>query len=199
MTRLGISIGMAALFMACSSAASGTGVNSSSAEKASEAIPIAKLTNAPRRVSAMARLNSPLKQVWRYLGVHQNLLEYSNGVLGKVTIDTTGAQGENGVGTKRQCETSDGSGKFVERIVYYKAPYAFAYSAVENTWGLQDHLATVTLKPDGDGTIVQWDQYFNHVKPEMTPMMAENIEGMLKGKILSYLTGKFGGEVLGSR
>ncbi|MEL6805562.1 MAG: SRPBCC family protein, partial [Bacteroidota bacterium] len=88
------------------------------------------------RLTARVRLNRPLSTVWAYLGNHQNLLEYSNGSLGRVSIDGADAKERNGVGTKRQCVTPNGKDRFVERIVYYKAPYAFAYSVGLNTWGL---------------------------------------------------------------
>ncbi|MFN3200325.1 MAG: SRPBCC family protein [Bradymonadia bacterium] len=182
--------------MACNSATAKK-PTAQAAKAAHESIPISTLTKAPRRVTTVTRLNVPVKEAFAYLGNHQNLLEYSNGILGKVSVDGSGASEANGVGTKRVCETANGTDKFVETIVYFKAPYVFAYAATENTWGLTDHLATVSLKPDGKGgTLVQWDQYFNHVKPEMAPQVAMNIKGMLQGKILPYLTGKFGGEIL---
>ena len=167
------------------------------AKQAAASIPVASLTTAPRRVSTRARLATPVEQVWAYLGNHQNLLEYSDGVLGEVIVDDSDAVSPQGVGTRRQCITGDGKDKFVEQVVYYKAPFAFAYSATENTWGLKDHLATVMLEPDGrGGTLLQWDQYFNHAMPDAAPKVAMNIDGMLKGKILKFLATKFGGEVL---
>ena len=69
--------------------------------------------------------------------------------------DSSGAGGSDGVGVRRECAA--GQDRFVEEIVYFRAPYAFAYSAVENTWGLTNHLATVVLTPDGDGTKIAYE------------------------------------------
>ena len=172
-------------------------VSVSAARSAYEAVPVDSLTSAPRRVQVSARLDKPIEQVWAYLGNHQNLIEYSDGILGEVSVDDSAAAEPQGVGTQRKCVTSDGKDRFVEKIVYYKAPYAFAYSAVENTWGLKNHLAVVSLEPDKNGgTIVRWDQYFDHMMPEMAPKVAMNLSRMLKGKVLAYLATKFGGEVL---
>lgn len=197
MKNVSVALMMTVVLGACASNSAGTDNDRAAARAAYEEMPIASLTSAPRRVSTQVRLERPVKEVWAYLGDHKNLLEYSDGVLGKVSVDGSLAEEVNGVGTRRRCETSDGKGQFVESIVYFKAPYAFAYSATENNWGLNNHLATVSLRPDGKGgTIVQWDQYFNHVQPNMAPKVAANIEGMLKGKILAYLANKFGGRVL---
>lgn len=159
-------------------------------------IPISKRTSAPRRVSVGAQLNAPLQEVWSYLTDHKNLKEYSNGVLGSVSIDASAANAA-GVGTKRQCVTADGSGRFLEEVVYVKAPHVFAYRVVENTWGLTDHLAIVSLKSAGEGsTVVTWDLHFNHVQADMVPKMSMNMAGMMKGKMLPFLAQKFGGQVL---
>lgn len=199
MTRFAAPLLLTGLLTACSTP-SLAGPNPKAARAAYDAMPISSLTSAPRRVTTKVRLTRPVAEVWAYLGNHQNLLEYSDGVLGKVTVDDSQADSPQGVGTARQCVTGDGKDRFVEKVVYYRAPYAFAYSAVENTWGLKDHLATVSLTPDGEGgTVVQWDQYFNHMMPEMTSKVATNIGGMLNGKILPFLAKKFGGEVLVAR
>ncbi len=180
------------LLIGCAS--EGAQVKTGPADLAYQAMDVPALTSAPRRVSTSAQLKAPLEEVWAYLAQHENLLEYSVGVITDVKVDGSLAQSKNGVGTKRECEA--GKDRFVEEVVYFKAPYTFAYSARFNTWGLKDHLATVRLRPDGaGGTIVTWDQYFNHVKPEMADKVAVNLAGMLRGKILAFLTRKFGGTV----
>ncbi|MEM7436106.1 MAG: SRPBCC family protein [Myxococcota bacterium] len=185
---------VAALCIACSS--NSPSVNAKAASAAHESIPVDQYTQSPRRVSTRTRLDKSLAEVWEYLSDHNNLLEYSDGVLGNVTVDTTLADSD-GVGVKRVCETADGSGRFVERVVYSEPPYAFAYVLSKNTWGLKDYLATVSLDPISESaTIVQWDLYFDHVQPDMIPQMTMNMEGMMKGRMLPYLTRKFGGTIL---
>ena len=158
------------------------------------------LTSAPRRLIAVAELNASLEEVWAYISNHDNLLEYTNGVLGNVSIDRSQSQEHNGVGTMRQCEVNgERQDKFVERVVYFRAPYAFAYSAFENTWGLENHLATVYLQPTASGgTRVEWSQYFDGPTAEANAMLTKNIAGMLEGPVFSFFTERFGGRVLPS-
>ncbi|MEM6956820.1 MAG: SRPBCC family protein [Myxococcota bacterium] len=186
------------------SASSGSASTASEAAAPSEAgaraakaeLAAASLTSAPARVVARARLNASIEEVWDYVSNHDNLVEYTNGILQSADIDRSGAGGSDGVGVRRECAA--GQDRFVEEIVYFRAPYAFAYSAVENTWGLTNHLATVVLTPDGDGTILEWSQHFDHMQPEALPMMTENLTGMMNGPILGFFTQRFGGEVLAS-
>lgn len=152
------------------------------------------LTEAPKRFVVRARLDAPLDEVWAYVSNHDNLVEYSGGVLQSADIDRSGSNGTNGVGAKRTC--SVGKDRFVEEVVFYRAPYAFAYSAVQNTWGLDGHLAAVSLTPDGESTLLEWTMFFDTADPAMAPMMSQNMEGMMRGRMLPYFAEKFGGEVL---
>lgn len=169
---------------------------SSSTNSAPDTAAVADLATAPLRVRTRAQLDRPTDEVWAYLSNHDNLIEYSNGVLGDVKVDGTKADA-TGVGTMRTCTTADGTGRFVEKVVYVEPPRAFAYTVVENTWGLTNHLATVELEPtEAGGTLLTWNLYFDHVKPEMAPKVAKNIDAMMRGRMLPFLAKKFGGEVL---
>lgn len=173
----------------------GTAHADAGAWAAYDALDVRQFTQAPRQATAVARLSAPVDQVWAYLANHENLPEYSGGVVQAVTMDHSQAKEPNGVGTRRECEA--GKDQFKEEVVYFKAPYVFAYSAYENTWGLEGHLAVVSLRPDGQGgTLITWDQYFDHVKPAMAPKVAQNLRGMLRGMILPAVTKRFGGQVL---
>jgi hypothetical protein len=154
----------------------------------------ARLTEAPERFVVRARLNTPHDEVWAYLSNHDNLVEYSAGLLQSADVDRRGSNGTDGVGATRTC--SVGEDRFVEKVVFYRAPYTFAYSAVENTWGLDGHLAAVSLTPDGASTLLEWTVFFNTGDPSMAPMMSQNMEGMMRGRMLPYLAERFGGEVL---
>lgn len=175
------------------SATTPSAVTLAAARSAQADLDVATFTSAPRRALATARLDAPLEEVWAYVSNHDNLVEYTNGVLESADIDRTEADGGDGVGTRRTCAAGDD--RFVERIVYFRAPYVFAYSAVENTWGLENHLATVALRPDGDGTILEWSQYFDMASDEATTTMTRNMQGMLEGRILAFFTERFGGQV----
>ncbi|MEM9190890.1 MAG: SRPBCC family protein [Myxococcota bacterium] len=173
------------------------GVSQAEAREAVEGLDVSQFTSAPRRLLAKAELDAPVEEVWTYISNHDNLVEYTNGVLTEATIDRAGASETNGVGTRRECQAGDD--RFVENIVYFRAPYVFAYQAVENTWGLDGHLATVVLKPSADGgTVLEWSQYFNTVQPDMAPMMTQNMTGMFQQRVLPFFTERFGGEVLPS-
>lgn len=165
------------------------------AATARDALSVADLTAAPQRAVTVARLDAPVAEVWAYLSNHENLPDYSGGTVQDVTIDRSAATERDGVGTRRTCVA--GKDRFVEEIVYFEAPYVFAYSVGANSWGLKDHLAIVSLTPDGKGsTLVRWEMFFNHQAPQMAPKMAANMLGMLRGRILPTLTKKYGGQVL---
>lgn len=165
------------------------------ATRALEAVPVISHTTAPLRVHTETRLDASVSEVWDYISDHSNLLEYSNGALGDVSIDSSKAD-PRGVGLRRVCETPDRSGRFVERVVHVDAPYAFAYVVEENTWGMVGQLGRVSLRPDGkNATVLQWDIYFDHQQPEMASEVANNIRGMMQGMMLPFLTEKFGGEI----
>ncbi|MEO0324288.1 MAG: SRPBCC family protein [Myxococcota bacterium] len=165
------------------------------AQAALAALAVEEHTSAPARVVVRAKLDADVDTVWSYVSNHDNLVEYSNGVLTGADIDRSDSDGTNGVGAKRTCEAGDD--RFVERIVYFRAPYVFAYQAVENTWGLAEHLAVVALEPTEDGgTLLSWTQHFDGPSPEATQMLTQNIDGMLEGRLLGFLTERFGGSVL---
>ncbi|MEM1414721.1 MAG: SRPBCC family protein [Myxococcota bacterium] len=159
------------------------------------ALDVAELTSAPARVVARAELDADIDMVWAYLSNHDNLVEYSNGILSSADIDRSASNGSDGVGVRRTCEA--GEDRFVERVVHFQAPYVFAYTVAENTWGLSNHLAVVALEPTADGgTALRWSQHYDGPTLEATAMLTQNLSGMLEGRILSFLTERFGGSVV---
>jgi len=155
------------------------------------------LIKAPLRAKAVAHLKASPEEVWRYVSNHQNLAEYgATSGIKHASVDQSKAETPNGVGCKRVCLANE-KDRFVEDIVYFKAPYAFAYSAVENTWGITDHVAFVVVRPRADGTTeLEWRQYFNTAKPEMADMMAANMQKLIGGPLMGFFVKKYGGEVL---
>lgn len=151
-------------------------------------------TNAPQRFLVSARLDAPREQVWNYVSDHDNLVEYSGGVLTGVEVDRTGANGTNGVGARRTC--SVGEDRFVEEVLVFEPLEAFAYSAVKNTWGLEQHLVTIHLVPRGGSTDLHMGVYFNTASPGAADQMAKNMQGMIRGPMMTYLTKRFGGRLL---
>ncbi|MEM9490140.1 MAG: SRPBCC family protein, partial [Myxococcota bacterium] len=154
----------------------------------------AQLTSAPLRARAVAQLDASVEEVWSYVSNHQNLVEYAGATgIKHASIDNSAAMVENGVGCKRECLANEND-RFVEEIVYFRAPYVYAYSAYENTWGLTDHLGVVIVRPlPGGKAELEWRQYFNTAKPEMAAMMAKNMQGMLSGPLLGFFVDRFGG------
>ena len=169
------------------------------AREAIDGLEAAGLTSAPLRAKAVARLDASVEDVWGYVSNHDNLVEYGASTgLKHAVIDNSNAEVAGGVGCKRECLANEND-RFVEEVLYFRAPYVFAYSATENTWGLTDHLGVVIVRPAPDGkSELEWRQYFNTAKPEMTPMMSQNMQGMLSGPLLGFFVQKFGGEVLQS-
>jgi|GEM_PF-3021910 len=165
------------------------------AAEAVRAFEQSRLTDAPLRATAVAYLNAPVDEVWDYVSNHDNLIEYGAGSGLKHVEVKRASSGGNGVGCKRECLTNEND-RFVEEIVFFRAPHIFAYSAVENTWGLTNHLGVVIVRPTADGgSELEWRQYFNTEKPEMAEMMAKNLGNLLRGPLLGFFVDKFGGAV----
>ncbi len=174
-----------------------TGATAAAAQEALQGLEAAKLTSAPLRARAIARLDAPVDDVWGYVANHDNLVEYGAPTgLKHVSIDNSNADAPGGVGCKRECLANEND-RFVEEVLYFRPPYVFAYSATENTWGLTEHLGVVIVRPTADGkSELEWRQYFNTAKPDMTEMMSQNMQGMLSGPLLGFFVERFGGEVL---
>ncbi len=171
-------VSLLAALAGCATARGGAGARSNSepqsgdpratAAAALEQFEAEKLAAAPLRARAVARLDASAADVWAYVSDHDNLVEYGAGTgLTDAKIDNTAAESEGGVGCKRECFVKDG-GRFLEEVVYFRAPYIFAYSAVENNWGMVDHLAVVIVKPLDDGTAeLEWRVHFDTADPKM--------------------------------
>lgn len=182
----------AVAFFLVTGIATGTTANAGNAPEAKYGLSVEAFTAAPLRASATIRLDAPPETVWAYLSDHENLVEYSGGVIQRVAVtysDTT----NDGVGVRRECEA--GPDRFEEEVVFFEPGKGFAYSAVSNTWGLKDHLATVSIVRDRKGSKVIWNQYFDHVQPEMADKVGANVQKMLEGPIAGALVKRFGGRL----
>lgn len=168
------------------------------ADAAVEAFEAAKVTPAPLRATATARLDAAPADVWAYVSDHGNLSEYAGAIgVQKVVIDASKAETEHGVGTRREC-TAMGDQNIVEEITYFAAPHVFAYSAVDNPLGLKDHLGVVIVRPaPGGKTELQWRQYFD-IDDEGSIAMTTMKVKMMSSGLMGFFTKKYGGELLPS-
>jgi len=146
-------------------------------------------TAAPLRYALNVRLDARPDAVWALLSDHEALPTFFAPVT-KVTVDNTGASTPNGVGAVRSCNLM--GSELTENILIFEPNKALGYSVVKGGLpGVTDHLGLVRLQADGDGTIVRWEQYFNHPDPkpvvgEIGKLMAIAGDGLIK---------KFGGKV----
>ncbi len=153
------------------------------------------LTTAPVRTQMTARLDAPVAEVWAYVSDNDNLVEYAGSVgIQHVELDDSKADAD-GVGVVREC-TAMGDKHFVEKVVYTGAPHVFAYSAVENPMGLNDHLGVIIVRPAAGGTTeLEWRQHFNAADPKAQSSMDFKVKMMTMG-ILRFFTTKYGGEMV---
>ena len=111
-----------------------------------------------------------------------------------VTVDSSQAEVEGGVGTRRCCNFGEGM-VLEETIVGWNPPRMVAYRCQDETnpFGLRSHLGLVTCRVKAEeGTILTWRQYFDHPNP---PEMVEKLDNSLS-IAFQRLVDRFGGSLL---
>ena len=144
------------------------------------------LTSAPLRHRLCLELQATVPAVWAVVGSHERLPEYSEGIE-RVEVEHAGM---------RVCHFRPRNGVAIvlrELIRWEEANVGYSASAEEgNDFGLRDDLSLVTLSASEIGTILIWDQYYNH--DDLPMMRAGFAEGL--ADIGRRLVTRFGGRVV---
>ena len=158
------------------------------------------ITSAPLRLIKTARLNLEPKQVFKKVSDHTNLHQWIPMIEG-CFLNYSQAENRNeaGVGLVRICKF--GSDFTEERIVHWDPPHIYAFSIINDSLPISDHLGLFTVEWDRHdrlgGSFVTWHQYFNTKNSSKGLMMSVKI-GMNMNKALKNLIDEFGGEMLNS-
>jgi uncharacterized protein YndB with AHSA1/START domain len=129
-----------------------------------EGISIDTYTKAPLQLHRSLLVKATTDEVFKTLSNHTAMPEWFPGMTAaRVNCDHAK---EGGAGTVRYC--AFGEEEMTEDIVLSEAPNLLAYAIRDgNFMGLSDHFALVTVKPQVDGSLVSWSQFFNHPSPDV--------------------------------
>ncbi|MDX1523713.1 MAG: SRPBCC family protein [Anaerolineae bacterium] len=156
---------------------------------------ITTLTLAPLRLVKSVWLRASQDKVFSVVADHQQLTELLPWV-DSVTIDSSAAEVEGGIGTKRTCNFGNGL-VLEEEIVGWNPPRMYAYQGVEAThpFGMKGHVAVVICEAQADHTMtLTWQHYFDHANP--AAMQERMDDGMTC--VMQRLIKRFGGKLLES-
>ena len=153
----------------------------------------------PLRNRIKLELNASVQDVWALVGRLEQMPKYSSG-LEKLDANYDA----NGKCTGYTChfKPMEEGGEVTthsETIQWYEPNVGYASLAHEpNLLGLQQSLSLITLKDNGEQTILQWDVHFNAESSEFIEMNVIGFEQALNIDIAQNLISKFGGNVLES-
>jgi uncharacterized protein YndB with AHSA1/START domain len=94
---------------------------------------------------------APIEKVFDSLTDHCAIADVS--MARRSTLDRPGVPAPNGVGAVRRIEAIGPA--IVEEITEYERPTRYAYKMLSGA-PVRDHVGTVTLRPAGAGTEVEW-------------------------------------------
>ncbi|UMB68913.1 SRPBCC family protein [Mycobacterium paraterrae] len=95
--------------------------------------------------------SAPIEKVFDSLTDHAAIADVS--MARRSTLDREGVPAPNGVGAIRRIEAVGPA--IVEEIIEYERPTRYAYKMLSGA-PVRDHVGTVTLRPAGSGTEVEW-------------------------------------------
>jgi hypothetical protein len=145
-------------------------------------------TRAPLRHRVRVELHASPAEVWSLVGDHRRLPEYSAGI---ERVDLA-IDGRSRVCHFRASEESAGIA-LREGIHWERSNVGYASSAEGgNAFGLTDDLSIVTLAAAPRGTVLTWEQYYDH--PDLPAMRANFDAGFVD--IGERLIVRFGGRVV---
>jgi len=120
-------------------------------------------------VKVSERVEAGAAAVWDLLGDFGGVARYSPG------LESCTVEGE-GVGAIRTIKMPGGM-QLSERLEAFDGPRRrLQYSIVSGPLPLENYLATIEVREDGDGCVIDWSSTFD---PKGTS--AEQVQGMLEG------------------
>lgn len=103
------------------------------------------------------RLRAPVDRVFDVLSDHAGYVAFS-GVRRAALLRQGDGDEPNGVGAVREIDA--GLAWFREEITAFQRPHRMDYVIVASRPPLRHRGGTVVLRPDGDGTLVEWTSTF---------------------------------------
>jgi hypothetical protein len=114
------------------------------------------------RLTKTIRVDTPPAEAWQVVGDLSAVDRWIPGVVGAIVE-----------GNRRLCETVDG-GQIVEQITSYSADdRSYGYAHVQQPLPIRNSRGTLSVRTDGDGSMIVWDAEFDAPSPEI----AELVEG----------------------
>ena len=148
--------------------------------------------SSPLRASTRIHLKASPEEVFDYISSAESLPSWMPG-LESVTYDhsdsvVTGALGE---GSRRTMIF--GGQEETEAVVRFERPHVMAYQIMEGV-PLKNHVATMTVDHDDEGSILTWNQYFDLKRTSVYGWMMPFMVRRFLDEAQANLTDKFGGE-----
>lgn len=113
-------------------------------------------------------IGAPIERVFEQVTDHEGL-EGLPGV-GSATLLLEGDPERNGVGAVRELRVQ--GARFVEEVVRFDPPERMDYKIRECTLPLRHEIGIVSLRPDKDGTLVEWSTRFDFALPLIGRVLA---------------------------
>ena len=155
-----------------------------------------EFVNSPLRNRIQLELDVPVSEVWKLVGDHARMPEYSEG-LQKVTATFN----PSGKCEEYVCffKPLDAGGEEIIHkalVIWYEPNVGWASVDEEpNAFDLLQSLSLVTLLSERGKTILNWDMHFTSGTPEMVQMNKSSLEQALDD-ISGKLIDRFGGRIL---
>jgi len=139
------------------------------------------------KVTVTQIVKAPLEDVWASWDDFGNIANFNPGVKSSYLLK---GSTETGIGSKRQCNMSDGKNHIREKIVEYVPQQKMVINIYEGTMPLDSAIATLmfTQAADGKTRVVMTMAFtpkFGLIGALMVPMMKSQFRKMLQGLVNS--------------
>ena len=125
------------------------------------------------------RIEASVNVVWDVLTDHRGYVRWAN--CDEAVLEREGQPDPNGVGAVRRIRKSIAVVR--EEVVASEMPRSFSYSLIGGA-PVRDHLAVVTLTPEGDATRIRWTVRFEPKIPltgfAMVPLVRKIVSDLLR-------------------
>ncbi len=130
-----------------------------------------EFTKAPKQMQFSRLVKAPIEEVWAVVADHQGMTQWMP-MIKHVELIKPDDKGTWGEGCERHC--TFGSDLLEEKIVFWDAPYGYAYR-IADMHIVKDHLGHIQLLEKLDGTLVTWTQYYHPNGNAVKRWMAKNV------------------------
>ncbi len=122
-------------------------------------------------VSEIVQIKADPTKVWNFLKPFNSFAKWHPMLSGSDVV--SGRDGQ--VGALRVMTVKDGPNFTEELLAYNEESMAFTYSIIESPFPIDRYVATVSVKPDGQGgSLVMWVGQFSRKNPRLNAPEKEN-------------------------